>query len=109
MKLAPTQVCYICGTQVYPDQWSLSRTSHRIDQFRCNGCGRYICDEMHTKRKSDQVSVVREGLRGHRYQYTTRYCELCAPCYRIGCIKGIARLVVLAGTIVLGILYYLHP
>ncbi len=109
MKLVQTQVCYVCGTQVYPDQWSLARTSHCIDNFSCNGCGRYICDELHTKRKSEQVSVVREGLRGHRYQYTTRYCDLCTPFYRIGGIKGLARLVVLAGTIVLGILFYLHP
>lgn len=109
MKLAQTQVCYVCGTQVYPDQWSLARTSHCIDNFSCNGCGRYICDELHTKRKSDQVSIVREGLRGHRYQYTTRYCDLCAPFHRVGGIKGVARLVVLAGTIVAGILYYLHP
>src|SRR5215472_6598387 len=44
MKLAQTQVCYVCGTPVYPDQWSLSRTSHLIDQYRCQGCGRHICD-----------------------------------------------------------------
>jgi hypothetical protein len=109
MKLAQTQVCYICGLQVYPDQWSISQTSHYIDQFRCNGCGRHICDELHTQRKSEQVSIVREGLRGHRYQYIARYCDLCAPFYRIGGIKGLARLVVLAGTVVIGILFYFHP
>ena len=109
MKLVQSQVCYVCGIQVYPDQWSLARTSHRIDNFSCSGCGRYICDELHTKRKREQVSVVREGLRGHRYQFTTRYCHLCAPFYRIGGIKGLARLVVLAGTIVVGILFYIHP
>ncbi len=109
MKVAQTQVCYVCGSQVYPDQWSLARTSHCIDNFTCNGCGRYICDELHTKRKSELVSVVREGLRGHRYQYTMRYCDLCVPFYRIGGIKVLTRLVVLAGTVVAGILFYLHP
>ena len=109
MKLAQTQVCYVCGSQVYPDQWSLAPTSHCIDNCSCNGCGRYICEELHTKRKREQTSVVREGLRGHRYQHTTRYCDLCAPFYRVGGLKGLARLIVLAGTIVAGILFYLHP
>ena len=109
MKLAQMQVCYVCGSQVYPDQWSLSRTSHCIDNFSCNGCGRYICDELHTKRKSDQISVVREGLRGHRYIYTTRYCDLCAPFYRVAGIKGLTSLLVLAGTVAAGIFFYLHP
>src|SRR5450755_1950902 len=35
MRMAQTQVCYICSTQVYPDQWSTSRTSHFIDQYKC--------------------------------------------------------------------------
>ncbi len=109
MKQAQTQVCYVCGAQVYPDQWSLSRTSHRIDNFTCNGCGRFICDEQHTKVKNEQISVAREGLRGHRYQVTSRYCELCAPISRVGGIKGLARLVVLAGTVIASIFFYLHP
>ncbi len=109
MRLAQTQVCYICGAQVYPDQWSLSRTSHFIDEFRCQGCGRHICDDLHTRRKAEQVNVVREGLRGHRYQVTTRYCNLCAPLYRIGGIKGLARWVVVAGTVGGAILFYVHP
>ncbi len=109
MKHAQTHVCYVCGTRVNPDQWSLSRTSHRIDTFSCKGCGRYICDERHTKVKKEQVTVVREGLRGHRYQITSRYCELCAPTSRIGGIKGLAYLVVLAGTILAGIFFYFHP
>ena len=66
MKLAQTQVCYVCNTQTYPDQWSTSRTSHYIDQYECKGCGRHICDELHTQRKVDEVLIVREGLRGHR-------------------------------------------
>jgi hypothetical protein len=109
MKQVQTHVCYVCGSKVYPNQWSLSRTSHRIDNFSCNGCGRYICDEKHTKAKREQASVVREGLRGHRYQVTTRYCELCAPLSRLGGIKGLARLIVLAGTVAAGIFFYLHP
>ncbi len=109
MKLAQTQVCYVCGTQVYPDQWSLSRTSHYIDNYRCQGCGRYICDELHTQRKSESVSIVREGLRGHRYQNTVRYCDLCSPLYRLGGIKGLTRWIVVAGTVLAGIFFYFHP
>lgn len=109
MKHAQTHVCYVCGTRVNPDQWSLSRSSHRIDTFSCNGCGRYICDEQHTKVKKEQINVVREGLRGHRYQITSRYCELCAPISRIGGIKGLTYLVVIAGTILAGIFFYFHP
>lgn len=109
MRMAQTQVCYICGAQVYPDQWSLSRTSHYIDEYLCNGCGRHVCDELHTQRKAEHVNVVREGLRGHRYQVTTRYCNLCSPFYRIGGIKGLARWFVVAGTVVGSIFFYLHP
>src|SRR5882672_3967797 len=81
MHLALTQVCYVCGTQVYPDQWSLSRTSHYIDNYTCLGCGRYICDEQHTRRKAEQTDVVRDGMRGHRYQHIVRYCDACSPFY----------------------------
>ncbi len=109
MILAQTQVCYICGRQVYPDQWSLSRTSHYIDEFRCEGCGRHVCDELHTRRKTENVSIIREGFRGHRYQSTTRYCDLCSPFYRIGGIKGLTRWAVAVGTVIVGVLFYLHP
>ncbi len=109
MKMAQTQVCYVCGTQVYPDQWSLSKTSHFVDQFICRGCGRYVCDELHTQRKTDEVAITREGLRGHRYQYTNRYCDLCAPLYRIGGLKGLATAITVVGTIAAGALFYLHP
>jgi len=109
MKLTQVQVCYVCGIQVYPDQWSLSKTSHYIDQFTCAGCGRYICDELHTRRKTESVSVVREGLRGHRYQYTNRYCDLCAPFYQIGGIRGLAGLLVVVGTIAAAFFLYVHP
>ena len=109
MKQVKTQVCYVCGTQVNPDQWSLSRTSHRIANFSCNGCGRYICDERHTKVKKEQISVIREGLRGQRYQVTSRYCALCTPFSRVGGIKGLTYLTVFAGTVIAGIFFYLHP
>lgn len=108
MKLAQTQVCYVCGTQVYPDQWSTSRTSHYIDQYTCKGCGRHVCDELHTERKIDDVVIAREGLRGHRYQYTTRYCDLCSPLYRMGGIRGLARWVAVVGTVVATVFFYIH-
>lgn len=109
MRQAQTQVCYVCGIQVYPDQWSLSRTSHYIDNYRCRGCGRHICDELHTQRKSEQISIVRDGMRGHRYQNIQRYCDACAPFNRLGGIKGVTRWVVVVGTVAAGAFFYLHP
>ena len=109
MKMAQTQVCYVCGIQVYPDQWSLSKTSHVVDLSRCGGCGRYVCDDLHTKRKAEEVSIVREGLRGHRYQYTLRYCDLCAPLYRLGGLKGLAGILATVGTVAGAAFYYFHP
>jgi hypothetical protein len=109
MKLAQTQVCYVCGVQVYPDQWSLSKTLHFVDQFTCRGCGRHICDALHTKRKTEDVMIVREGMRGHRYQYVNRYCDLCAPLASVGGIKGLARFIAVAGTIAATILFFLRP
>jgi hypothetical protein len=109
MHLALTQVCYVCGTQVYPDQWSLSRTSHYIDNYTCLGCGRYICDEHHTRRKAEQINVVRDGMRGHRYQHIVRYCDACSPFYRMGGLKGLMRWLVAAATIGLSVYFYFHP
>lgn len=109
MRLALTQVCYICGTQVYPDQWSLSKTSHYVDQYTCQGCGRYICDELHTQHKSEGIVITREGLRGHRYQYINRYCDLCSPFHRIGGLKGLMRTLVIVGTIAAAVFFYFHP
>jgi hypothetical protein len=109
MRLAQTQVCYVCGVQVYPDQWSLSKTLHFVDQFTCRGCGRHICDALHTKRKTEDVMIVREGMRGHRYQYVNRYCDLCAPLASVGGIKGLARFIAVAGTIAATILFFLRP
>jgi hypothetical protein len=109
MKLAQSQVCYVCGTQVYPDQWSITRTSHYVDQFTCKGCGRYICDDLHTQHKSEDVLISREGLRGHRYQYINRYCDMCSPMRGIGGIRGLTSGIVVLGTIAAGIFFYLHP
>lgn len=111
MKLAQTQVCYVCGIQVYPDQWSLSKTVHYVDQYVCSGCGRHICDELHTQHKSENVVVVRDGLRGHRYQHIVRYCDLCSPFHSIGGIRGLTRLIIAVGTVAAIVLFffYLHP
>jgi hypothetical protein len=56
----------------------------------------------------DDVFIAREGLRGHRYQYTTRYCDLCTPIYRFGGIRGLARWVVAVGTVVATVFFYIH-
>lgn len=109
MRMAQLQVCYVCGNQVYPDQWSISKTSHFVDPALCKGCGRYVCNELHTKHKTEDVVVVREGMRGHRYQYINRYCDLCAPLYRIGGMKGTMRVLVALGTIAAAVFFYFHP
>ena len=109
MSIAQSQICYVCGTQVYPDQWSISKTSHFVDQFTCQGCGRYICDELHTNHKEEEIVITREGLRGHRYQYIVRYCDLCSPFHRFGGIKGLARGVVAVGTVAAIVFFYFHP
>ncbi len=109
MKLAQTQVCYVCGTQVYPDQWSVSKTAHYVDQSVCKGCGRYICDDLHTVNKTEDVVILREGLRGHRYQYIVRYCDLCSPARRVGGIRGLTTGLVVLGTIAAAIFFYFHP
>lgn len=108
MKMAQTQVCYVCGAQVYPDQWSTARTTHYIDQFRCKGCGRYVCDALHTRKKFEEVFISREGLRGHRYQSVVRYCDICAPVYRLGGLKGVGRWLVVIGTVAATIFVYMR-
>lgn len=109
MKLAQTQVCYVCGIPVYPSQWSLTKTTHYVDQATCRGCGRYICDDLHTHSKDEDVVISREGLRGHRYQYVRRYCDICAPLRGIGGIKGLSSTLVVIGTVVAAVFFYLHP
>jgi hypothetical protein len=109
MRLAQIQVCYVCGRQVYPDQWSLSRTSHYVDAYSCRGCGHHICNELHTERKIEHIRIEREGLRGHRYQHTHRYCDACTPFYRIGGLKGLMRILVAVGTVAAVFFLYTHP
>jgi hypothetical protein len=109
MRLAIEQACSICGAQVHPDQWSAAQTSHYIDQGTCHSCGRYICDALHTRLKTEEVVAIREGLRGHRYQYILRYCDVCYPFQGVGGIKRFAQAVVVLGTIAGGIFFYLHP
>jgi hypothetical protein len=109
MKLSHEQACYACGAQVYPDQWSVSQISHYIDQAKCNGCGRYICDDLHTQSKSEEVVIVHQGLRGYRYQYIIRYCDLCHSLRGIGGIKRAMQGVIVIGTVAAGIFFYLHP
>jgi hypothetical protein len=48
-------------------------------------------------------------LRGHRYQYINRYCDLCSPFHRLGGLKGLLRSLVVVGTIAAVIFFYLHP
>ena len=74
MKLTQTQVCYVCGTPVYPDQWSLSRTSHLIDNYRYQyvvtdlpGSAEDVLDE--TYLRCDQENVIEQlgtGIAGWR-------------------------------------------
>lgn len=109
MRLAQIQVCYVCGTQVYPDQWSHSKTSHFVDEYTCRGCRRYICDTLHTQRKTEHAVIVREGLRGHRYQYIHRYCDLCTPLHYLGGIKRPIGVLVALGTVAAAIFFYFHP
>ncbi|GCE46764.1 hypothetical protein EI42_00283 [Thermosporothrix hazakensis] len=109
MRLAQEQICYVCGIQVYPDQWSISHTSHFVDNFFCRGCGRHICDELHTQRKSEDVTIIRDGMRGHRYQYVNRYCDLCSPLHFVGGLKGLARTLVALGTVAAAVFFYFHP
>lgn len=109
MKLSHKQACYVCGAQVFPDQWSVSQISHYIDQAKCHGCGRYICDDLHTQSKSEQVTIVHQGLRGYRYQYIIRYCDLCHAFRGIGGIKRAVQGIVVIGTIAAGLFFYFHP
>ncbi len=85
-------VCYVCGVQVQPQQWSTAVFAHYIDSCTCAGCHRYICEDQHTRRKSESVELVRDGLRSSRYHTTRRYCALCSPLRGIGGLLGASRL-----------------
>lgn len=84
-------VCYVCGVPVRPQQWSTTSFAHYIDSSACQGCGRYICDDPHTVRCDEEIELVRDGLRSHRYHVTQRYCAVCSPVRRLGGVVGATR------------------
>jgi hypothetical protein len=79
--------CYVCGAEVAPEQWSTAIFAHHIDDHKCTGCNRYICEE-HTRRHDDQVRIAQDGVRSHRYHATIRSCALCAPLRPAGGLLG---------------------
>jgi hypothetical protein len=85
---AAERVCYVCGTSVTPHQWSTAIFAHYIDTQKCAGCGRYICDVRHTSKHVEVVRMVREKLRSNRYHLLRRYCDVCAPVWRLGGLTG---------------------
>lgn len=93
-KQAAKHICYVCGTPVYPQQWSATPFAHYIDSYACAGCGRPVCDELHTKLREEEVEIQRDGLRSARYYNTRRYCDTCAPLRRVGGLNGAVRLAV---------------
>ncbi|HEX6540202.1 MAG TPA: hypothetical protein VF040_00480 [Ktedonobacterales bacterium] len=80
--------CYICGAPALPKQWSSASFAHYIDRHTCNGCGRYICDEHHTRLLIEGVELVHDAMRSQRYHVTRRYCRLCAPFRHVGGLPG---------------------
>src|SRR6266849_1362397 len=88
---------YVRNMKIMPDNNENERRSGSLVTAtrRCHEC-------------SEDVTIIREGLRGHRYQYTSRYCDLCSPIYQLGGLKGLARLLVITGTIIATIFFYLH-
>lgn len=80
-------VCYVCGESVVPEQWSTAVFAHFIDNHACSGCGRYVCDT-HSARRDEQVRIMQDGLRTHRYHLIHRSCELCLPLRLTGGIVG---------------------
>jgi hypothetical protein len=103
--------CYACGALSRPRQWSTALFAHYVDSGKCAGCGRYVCDERHTRLREERVEIVAESLRSHRYYVTRRYCDTCARLRRIGGLRGAARLggiLALAATVAGIVLLYPH-
>jgi hypothetical protein len=92
---AQERTCYVCGVPVTPEQWSATRFLHYVDTGTCHGCGRYICDVLHTRSRDDRIELINESLRGQRYHQLDRYCAACAPVRRVGGIVGAGRVVAL--------------
>lgn len=106
---AADYICYVCGAAVQPQQWSSAVFAHYVDTYRCAGCQRYLCDKLHTQVREEDVQLVRDGLRSHRYHITKRYCSICAPMRRIGGLTGAAWLAVtLSGFAATGLLVYVQ-
>ncbi|HEY7779877.1 MAG TPA: hypothetical protein VIC85_06670 [Ktedonobacterales bacterium] len=84
------RLCYVCGTPVTPQQWSAEVFAHYTDAMICAGCGRYICDARHTRRRDQVLQIRRDGIRSNRYHVTLRYCDVCAPLRRFGGLVGTA-------------------
>jgi len=82
-------ICYVCGAEVTPEQWSTAVFAHTVDSHACAGCNRYICDA-HTRRTDEQVKIMQDGLRSHRYHITARSCALCAPLRNAGGLVGMS-------------------
>jgi hypothetical protein len=87
------RACYVCGVPVTPEQWSAARFLHYVDTGTCRGCGRYICDALHTRFRDERVELVNESLRSQRYHRVDRYCDACAPVRRVGGLVGVGRVV----------------
>lgn len=88
---ADAYCCYVCGATVHPQQWSSAIFAHYVDSGKCTGCHRYICDSGHTRYRAEAVTLIRDGLRSHRYHIMQRYCAVCAPLRSIGGLLGVSR------------------
>lgn len=104
--------CYVCGAPAPPRQWSTQLFAHYIDSGKCAGCGRPVCDALHTRVREVRVEIHQDALRSHRYFVTRRFCDRCAPWHRLGGIHGAVRfgvgIAVTAAVAIAGVLIYLH-
>jgi hypothetical protein len=85
---AHERICYVCGVLVTPEQWSSTSFSHFVDDGKCSSCGRYICDRLHTRLRSERVGLIKDSMRSQRYHIQERYCDACAPVHSVGGIVG---------------------
>jgi hypothetical protein len=85
---AQERICYVCAVPVTPEQWSSTSFSHFVDDGKCSGCGRYICDRLHTRLRSERVDLVKDSMRSQRYHIQERYCDACAPVRSVGGLVG---------------------
>jgi hypothetical protein len=104
---AADYVCYVCGEPVVPEQYSTAIFAHYIDGHTCSGCNRYICDE-HTRRRDEQVKIVQDGMRSHRYNVIVRSCRICYPLRNTGGLIGTAWWIAGLITVALAIWFIYH-